>query len=62
MDELELKPVLEIGAEVVLGCPNCSWEVKAEIGGPGDNHWETVDCPNGECDYRFGIRLEAESE
>lgn len=59
---MDLEPVRESGAEVVFDCPSCEWGVMAEIGGPGHEHQESVDCPNPDCDYRFGIRLEVEPE
>lgn len=54
--------IRELGAEVRFDCPACGREVVTEIGGPGDDHFASGECPNSDCDRRFSIRLEAETE
>lgn len=51
---------LEVGAQVVFDCEVCGWGIEREMGGPGADHFEHLECPNPECNAEYDVRLEVE--
>lgn len=57
---MEERPIREVGAEVIFDCTRCDAEIRAEIGGPGDDQVEIIHCPTKGCGGKYVVKLEVE--